>query len=65
MRCLLGRLVMTSDVDVHHEMLRFSWKIVLQDGKTMLEGIDFGELDESGRIRRIVGFFGVLKTKPE
>lgn len=49
-----------SGVDVHHDrFLRFAWKMVAADGKTVLApGMDFGELDEDGRLRRIVGFFG-------
>ena len=51
-------IVTTSGVDVHHEKLRFTWKILGEDGKQMMEGIDFGEFAEDGRIKRIVGFFG-------
>ena len=51
-------IVPTSRTDVHHGTLRFSWRILKADGSTLSEGIDFGELDADGRIRRIVGFFG-------
>jgi hypothetical protein len=37
--------------------LRFSWRLIQPDG-TAIEGMDFGELDGDGRIKRIVGFFG-------
>ena len=49
-----------SSVDVHHvKFLRFSWKMVAPDGKTVLSpGMDYGELDEDGRLKLIVGFFG-------
>ena len=49
-----------SSVDVHHEkFLRFAWKMVAADGKTVLSpGMDYGELDEDGRLKLIVGFFG-------
>jgi len=49
-----------SSVDVHHDkFLRFAWKMVAADGKTVLSpGMDYGELDEDGRLKLIVGFFG-------
>ncbi len=49
-----------SSVDVHHDkFLRFAWKMVGPDGKTVLSpGMDYGELDEDGRLKLIVGFFG-------
>jgi hypothetical protein len=52
------RLVVTSGVDEHHGFLRFAWAIQNSDGTLVLEGIDFGELADDGRLRRIVGFFG-------
>ena len=51
----------TSGIDSHHEKFRFTWRMVLADGKVALEGIDFGELSSDGsKLRRIVGFFGPL-----
>ena len=49
-----------SSVDVHHDkFLRFAWKMVAPDGTTVLSpGMDYGELDEQGRLKLIVGFFG-------
>lgn len=49
-----------SSVDVHHRrFLRFAWKLVAPDGTTVLApGMDYGELDEDGRLELIVGFFG-------
>ena len=49
-----------SSVDVHHvKFLRFAWKMVAADGETVLSpGMDYGELDEDGRLKLIVGFFG-------
>ncbi len=59
-----ARIVVSSKVDPHHGRFRFSWKMVVADGSTALEGIDFGEIDNAGRIARIVGFFGPLKPLP-
>ena len=48
---------MTSGVDVHGEVFRFAW--AMNNGpEQALEGLDYGELDDDGRISRIVGFFG-------
>ena len=48
---------MTSGVDVHANVFRFAW-VMRKDGETVIEGMDYGELADDGRISRIVGFFG-------
>jgi len=53
-----ARLEVTSGVDMHHEKLRFTWRMLLADGKVFMDGIDFGELSTTGQLHRIVGFFG-------
>ena len=55
---------LTSGIDAHHEQIRFTWRMVLADGKVLLEGVDFGELAPDGKLHRIVGFFGPLAPKP-
>jgi hypothetical protein len=50
-------LTLTSDVDHHSRVLRFSWLI---DGRSPLPGLDFGEFDDDFRLTRITGFFGPL-----
>ena len=54
------QIVVSSSVDVHHTThFRFSWNMVGPDGKTVITpGMDYGQLDEDGRIKLIVGFFG-------
>ena len=54
------QIVVASSVDVHHSThFRFSWNMVGPDGKTVITpGMDYGQLDEDGRIKLIVGFFG-------
>ena len=47
-------------VDVHHAVARFAWKMVLADGTSLPEGIDFAEVGSDGKLVRIVGFFGPL-----
>ena len=49
-----------SEVDVHHDHLRFAWELVGPDGEIALTGMDAGELDGDGRLRRVIGFFGDL-----
>jgi hypothetical protein len=57
-----SKIVPSSHADVHHGRLRFTWQFVLADGKIQIEGIDYGELTADGRIAKIVGFFGPLKS---
>jgi hypothetical protein len=47
---------LTSAIDVHHGFVRFGWKLTFGNG-TAMQGIDFGELAEDGRLCKIVGFF--------
>jgi hypothetical protein len=51
-------IVVTTGVNEHHGRVRFGWHLLNPDGTLMIEGQDFGELDDDGRLRRIVGFFG-------
>lgn len=53
-----ARIEMSSGVDLHHRMLRFRWQMIGPDGTVTLEGMDFGEVGDDGRLQRIVGFFG-------
>jgi len=53
-------LVATSGIDLHHERLRFGWKLAAPDGSTRMEGIDVGQLADDGRLQSITGFFGPL-----
>ena len=49
-----------SDVNVHHDRVRFAWDLVKPDGEVFVAGVDVGELAADGRLRRITGFFGDL-----
>jgi hypothetical protein len=51
-----------SGVDEHDGHLRFAWRMYAADGSVALEGMDFGEVDGQGALRRIVGFFGPLPS---
>ena len=52
----------TSDVDEHHGFARYGWAISGKDESLILEGIDVCELDDDGRLRRVVMFFGPLPS---
>jgi hypothetical protein len=53
-----NRIDATSAVDVHGSVFRFAWAMLDPSGTVALEGMDFGEFDDDGRISRIIGFFG-------
>jgi hypothetical protein len=48
---------MTSGVDAHAHVFRFRWEMRHAD-VVALEGMDYGDLADDGRIAHIVGFFG-------
>ncbi len=49
-----------SNVDSHHRLYRYDWKIKTGD-KLLIEGFDVTVLNEEGMIERVCGFFGRLK----
>ena len=55
----------SSGVDEHHGVFRFSWVLVDPQGQPLLEGMDFVELAADGRLQRITGFFGAFPPIPE
>jgi hypothetical protein len=57
-----ANVVRTSRVDLHHGLARFAWHVELPDGSALPEGLDLAELTADGRIGRIIGFFGPLRT---
>lgn len=52
-----------SAVDLHHDELRFAWELAAPDGTVTVAGIDVGQIDGDGRLRRISGFFGELPAE--
>ncbi|HZB66360.1 MAG TPA: nuclear transport factor 2 family protein [Ornithinibacter sp.] len=54
------RIVITSGVDEHDRCFRFGWALMDADGNIVVEGVDFGEVADDGRIARITGFFDPL-----
>ncbi len=55
-----ARVITTSRVDRHHAILRFTWCMIMADGRRLPDGVDFGEVDRDGKLCRIAGFFGSL-----
>jgi len=53
-----ARIDVRSKTDLHHNKLRFAWRFVSGDGSMTIDGIDFGELADDGRLAKIVGFWG-------
>ena len=53
-----ARLEFMSGIDVHHNVVRFHWRLVRTDGSCGDISIDFGEVGADGRLVRIIGFFG-------
>ena len=60
-----ARIPISSGVDQHHGMIRFSWVLVDPQEWPILEGMDFVELGADGRLQRITGFFGAFPPIPE
>ena len=58
-----ARIEMISGIDLHHNVIRFLWRLVRADGSTGDISIDFGEVDASGKLTKIVGFFGAAPKK--
>src|SRR4029077_19463557 len=50
----------TTGIDAHHGFARYAWELVAPDGQVAVAGMDVAEVDDHGRLRRVVGFFGAL-----
>lgn len=48
----------SSELDTHHNVVRFGWEMLDPDGALYLTGIDVCALADDGRIRMLAGFFG-------
>lgn len=47
----------TSDVDTHHDRVRFTWELAPESGQAVVRGIDFCIVAADGRLLAITGFF--------
>lgn len=59
-----SRLEFMSGIDVHHDVVRFLWRLVRADGTCGDVSIDFGEVGADGKLAKIVGFFGSPPALP-
>jgi hypothetical protein len=57
-------VVATSDADAHNHVVRYSWKIVNQDGTEVMQGTDVAERSDDSRLKRILMFHGPLHPRP-
>jgi hypothetical protein len=49
---------LTSAVDTHHDVARWSWSFIGADGQTsVMDGVDFATLAADGRLQTVTGFF--------
>lgn len=56
-----AKVLRITQLDEHHNVARFSFKVVGVDGTILREGLDIVFLSPDGaRIERIIGFFGKL-----
>jgi hypothetical protein len=58
-----ARLEFMSGIEIHHNVLRFLWRLVHADGTCGDTSIDVGEIGPDGRLIRIIGFFGPAPPK--
>lgn len=54
--------LLTSAIDVHHDRARYHWRVVI-DKSNFVDGMDAVQFAPSGLVRRVDGFFGVLKIE--
>jgi hypothetical protein len=56
------RFCRTSDVDAHHDRVRFSWELAPVGGSALVSGVDFGVVAADGRLQTITGFLDPART---
>ncbi len=57
------RIVLTSDVDAHHDVARFGWTAYDTAGRAALHGTNTVELTDNGLLLEITAFFGPLPPR--
>ncbi len=51
-----------SAIDIQHNFCRYHWTIDF-GGKRLVDGFDVTEVNDSGRIVKVIGFFGLLSPE--
>jgi len=57
------RFERTTAVDEHHGFARYGWALVSAEGTAAVAGTDFAQVDNDGKLMRVIGFFGDLETQ--
>lgn len=55
-----GPIALISSIDQYGSVARCIWQIRQPNGSIIMDGTDFFQFDEAGRLRSITGFFGRL-----
>jgi hypothetical protein len=50
----------STEIDAHHGYARYGWELVAADGSVSLVGTDIAQLDDTGKLTCVTGFFGDL-----
>jgi SnoaL-like domain len=58
-----SRILPSSGVDAHHDVIRYAWSLVDGDGRELIEGLDVAERADDGRLGRITTFHGPLPSR--
>jgi hypothetical protein len=53
----------TTEIDGHHDLVRFGWELVAPDGSRTVAGIDVADLAQDGRLQAVRAFFGELTSR--
>lgn len=53
----------TTGIDAHHAYARYEWELVGPDGAVAVAGLDVAQVDDEGRLRRVVGFLGPIPAQ--
>ncbi len=51
-----------SEIDMQNNFCRYHWKID-HDGKRVMNGFDVTEVNDAGKIVKVLGFFGLLERE--
>jgi hypothetical protein len=51
----------TSEVESHHDRVRFTWDLTPEDGEPLVKGTDFGVVADD-RLQAITGFFDQVRS---
>lgn len=54
------RVVPSSGIDAHHDLARYSWLVVDDGGRELIEGLDVAQRAGDGRLVRVSMFHGPL-----